>query len=54
MNIGFGLVGPMMVMGGLIWLLGARHLDADTARASAAEPQVAGGDDEAGAASSRA
>ncbi|HWP39962.1 MAG TPA: MFS transporter [Tepidisphaeraceae bacterium] len=54
MNIGFGLVGAMMLMGGLIWLLGARHLDADTARASTAEPQVAGGDDEAGAASSRA
>ncbi|WP_428938049.1 spinster family MFS transporter [Fontivita pretiosa] len=48
MNIGFGLVGAMMVIGGLIWLLGARYLDADTARAAAADPTAGSGPDGVG------
>jgi len=36
MNPGFLLVGAMMVVGGVLWLAGARHLDRDTERASVA------------------
>jgi MFS family permease len=34
MNAGFLVVGVMMLVAGVLWLLGARHLDTDTAAAS--------------------
>jgi len=33
LNVGFGVVGIMMVVGAVFWLWGARHLDRDTAAA---------------------
>lgn len=33
MNVGFGAVGAMMIIGGLLWLMGARYLDKDTSAA---------------------
>jgi MFS family permease len=39
MNPGFLVVGAMMLVGGLIWLLGARHLDRDTLSAERSSPR---------------
>jgi predicted MFS family arabinose efflux permease len=41
MNVGFGLVGLMMIAGGIAWALGARHLDRDTARVADAVGETA-------------
>ncbi len=38
MNIGFVAVGAVMLLGGLLWIWGARYLDADTAQACADDP----------------
>jgi MFS transporter, Spinster family, sphingosine-1-phosphate transporter len=35
MNIGFAAVSVMMFLGGIVWLIAARHLEQDTRRASA-------------------
>jgi MFS family permease len=34
MNVGFGVVGAMMLVGGVVWMIAARTLDRDTERAS--------------------
>ena len=38
MNIGFAVVGAMMLLGGALWAFGARYLDRDTERAERAPP----------------
>lgn len=38
MNVGFALVGAMMLVGGALWLIGAKYLDADASRATDACP----------------
>jgi MFS family permease len=48
MNVGFAAVGAVMVVGGILWLIGARSLDADTDRAASAE--AAGSPESPGAA----
>ena len=35
LETGFVVVSVMMLLGGLVWLLGARHLERDTTRALA-------------------
>lgn len=38
MNVGFVAVGAVMLLGGLLWIWGARYLDADTAKACTDDP----------------
>jgi len=39
MNVGFGVVGAMMLVGAALWFVAARYLDADTARAESSPPR---------------